>query len=169
MAGVIAREVPVPAGSGLHRASRTADFCDCFEVPLSRLDLDAEALYRGILIHAMPRWVDGLMRVRNRIAPLFGARPVKPFDLEAEAPGSTGPFSFHARGPSEVIVGDDDAHLDFRLGLLKEVEGGRGRVTLTTVVTFKGLSGRLYLWMVLPFHKLILRTTLRNAARDGLV
>ncbi|MBL8572934.1 MAG: DUF2867 domain-containing protein [Hyphomicrobiaceae bacterium] len=165
--------VPVPVASSLHEASQRADFADCYEIALTRTDLDAEALYRAVLAGGMPGWVEPLMRLRNKLAPLFGARPVEPFDLAAEAKAMSGkpagPFRFYSRNADEVVAGDDDRHLDFRLGLLKAVRDGVARLTLTTVVTFRNRRGRLYLLMVLPFHKLIVRTSLRNAARNGLI
>ena len=75
-----------------------------------------------------------------------------------------------ARGPrwvetlSRVVAGLDDTHLDFRVVVDVVAEPSGRRVTATTLVLTHNLLGRVYLRIILPFHRLIARTMLRQIA-----
>ena len=62
---------------------------------------------------------------------------------------------------NQVLLGQDDRHLDFRL--LLWVDGGR--LHHITGVRPHGGLGWLYLLAVLPFHVLIVRASVRRMAR----
>ncbi len=136
-------------------------------------DVDADALLAGaqfvdafrITVDVMargPRWVETLMTVRNRA--------VAPFGLKTPAPTWTstadtiGIFPVLSETPSRVVAGLDDTHLDFRVVVDVVAEPSGRRVTATTLVLTHNLLGRVYLRIILPFHRLIARTMLRQIA-----
>jgi hypothetical protein len=59
-----------------------------------------------------------------------------------------------------LVAGFNDHHLDFRV--VVDVAAGE-QVTATTLVKTHNFLGRLYLAIVLPFHRLIVRSMLRRA------
>jgi hypothetical protein len=66
--------------------------------------------------------------------------------------------------PRQVVLGFDDAHLDFRVVINVETQGKtRLAATATTYVRTHNLGGRLYLMAVKPFHRLIVPAMLSNA------
>jgi hypothetical protein len=68
--------------------------------------------------------------------------------------GSLEPVAFTcAESEDEVILGIDDRHLDFRIGLIRH----EGRIFMSTWVHPHNLWGRGYLATVMPFHILISR------------
>jgi hypothetical protein len=85
---------------------------------------------------------------------------VRPFGLAAAGEGlpETG-FPLLAKTDAEVVLGVDDKHLSFRVG----VTTAGGRATLTTTVTLAGRLGRFYWAVVRWFHPLVVRATLRQA------
>ena len=66
--------------------------------------------------------------------------------------------------PARLVAGFNDKHLDFRVVVDVVASGGGQRVTATTLVLTHNLLGRVYLAIILPFHRLIVRTLLRQVA-----
>ena len=79
-------------------------------------------------------------------------------EKEPSIGGVIGLFPVLSETPDRLIAGFDDHHLDFRV----IVDVGE-EVTATTVVKTHNLFGRLYLAVVLPFHRVIVRHLLRRA------
>ncbi|WP_244258120.1 DUF2867 domain-containing protein [Streptomyces sp. Tu 2975] len=71
------------------------------------------------------------------------------------------PFPVRATAPNEILLGEDAGHLDFRASLL--IEGDTA--TLTTVVRFHNLRGRLYWALMRRFHLLAARLMLARTRR----
>jgi len=123
-----------------------------------------------------PKWVDGLLILRNKIVSLFGLKTTKninntekPGKLKFEPGEHAGIFRVFDRTKDEIILGENDKHLDFRLSLhLAEYKNDPAKkvITATTVVKFNNWFGRLYFFPVKPFHKLIISITLKNDLQE---
>lgn len=88
------------------------------------------------------------------------ARAFKRFMCE---PGQQiGLFKVLRRTGTEIVLGQVDWHLNFRLSLftVMEKDNCRQRLTIRTDVKFKNFFGRLYFSAVKPFHRLIVRRML---------
>lgn len=59
----------------------------------------------------------------------------------------------------ELICGEEDSHLDFRVSLFKKDNA----VILTTQVSVNNLLGKVYMFVITPFHKAIIRSALTDA------
>jgi hypothetical protein len=82
------------------------------------------------------------------------------FDLRPG--GKLGIFKVYARSDDEVLLGEDDHHLDFRVSLLRVPEQGSDWIVVSTVVRFNNWLGRLYFLPVQFFHRLIVVAMLRR-------
>lgn len=137
-----------------------AEFADAFRMALADGTLDAPAAARR-MIGRMPRWAGTLMALRNRI--------LAPFGLKHPTPAPTGSadrigiFPILTQAPDRIVLGLDDKHLDFRLVVEVATVDGRHSVTATTIVKTRNLLGRTYLAAILPFHRIIARTMVRQA------
>ena len=60
-----------------------------------------------------------------------------------------------------MILGTDDTHLNFRICVRQEA----GRIHMATWVHRNNWLGRIYLMVVMPFHILIVRDSMRRIAR----
>jgi hypothetical protein len=67
---------------------------------------------------------------------------------------------------AEIVTGGDDKH-DFRVSVRRLTDAGANRVALTTIVSPHNFFGRAYLFVILPFHRLGVRTLLANAVAAG--
>lgn len=138
-----------------------AQFIDAYSIAIGDADLDARHAAEKMLAHG-PRWIDALMTLRNLL--------VAPFGLRTSAPNETGAadiigiFPVLSQTPDRLVAGFDDHHLDFRV-VVDVVRSGRGQnVTATTLVLTHNLLGRVYLAIILPFHRLVVRAMLRQVA-----
>ena len=138
-----------------------AQFCDAYSVAVDGSALDARGAAER-MFGRQPRWISALMALRNTL--------VAPFGLKTPAPGATtstdrvGIFPVLSQSPARLVAGLDDSHLDFRV-VVDVVPSGHGqRITATTLVLTHNRLGRVYLAIILPFHRLIVRSLLRQIA-----
>ena len=74
-----------------------------------------------------------------------------------------GLFKVFSRSENELILGEDDKHLDFRVSLLQvPLSSSKAELTISTTVKFHNAFGRSYFFLVKPFHKLIVQTMLKG-------
>lgn len=140
-----------------------AQFIDAYCVTIGDAVLDARSVAER-LFERPPRWVDGLMTVRNCLVTPFGLTR----DASKVADGSAmiGFFPVVSESRNRIVLGFDDKHLDFRVVIdLFEADGDR-RVAGTTLVRTHNLLGRAYLAATLPFHRVIVRSMLRQVSKS---
>lgn len=162
------KQVPTPAGSLLTEVAKRADYEDTFTMRVPEGSFrDVDAFARACV--RLPNWVRALMRLRNALVAPFGlktgdALPGRPKIPEQFTPGEhAGIFRVLARNREELLLGEDDRHLDFRFSLrLREVAGFQD-VFATTTVKFHNLWGRLYFLFVGPVHRRVIPSMLRHA------
>lgn len=162
--------VPPPADSLAAPSLPRVDYADAYmaRLPAGRRYTLDEAV--ALVLATAPGWVKGLMRLRNTLVRPFGLKVGPPRD----APGRGGPllpgarvgiFRVFDRRPNELLLGEDDRHLDFRVSLLLRDEGERQVTIVTTVVCFHNALGRAYFTLVRPFHQIIVPALIRRALR----
>jgi len=124
-----------------------------------------------------PKWVEKLFLLRNKIVGLFGLKTSgnitdrqKQLDNFKCEPGEQlGLFKVYAKTNNEVVLGEDDKHLNFRVSLLLDQlfnETDNKTLTITTTVEFNNKFGRLYFLPVRPFHKLIVPKMLKAIIKE---
>lgn len=143
-----------------------ADWADSYAVELSgdgRRGVDvARAMFADV-----PRWVSALLAARNAIVRFFG---LKSAELTMTGQETVGGFPLLSTSDDRALLGFNDRHLDFRILItVDRVDALQQRVTLTTLVKRHNLFGRLYILVVTPFHRLIVRTFLHRLARQAAV
>ena len=87
-------------------------------------------------------------------------------DPEPRRPGvgeKIGVWPIFSLSEDEVVAGRDNKHMDFRLSVLKVPDGDRPSVVVSTICTVHNLSGKLYLFFVVPFHRQGVRKLMTNA------
>lgn len=140
----------LPPASTLWSLHQPGDFLDCYSVP-STLS-PGEAATRGL---ALPGWAAALLSLRNAL--------VRPFGLKTGEPDQP-IFPTCQESESEILLGTDDKHLNFRIGVIRQGD----RLYMSTWVHPHNLWGRAYLRLVMPFHILISRGAAARMATDPL-
>lgn len=151
--------------AGLYPGSYLAD-CYAASLPPD-MSGDADALGR-MLFSSQPRWVKRLMALRDAVVGGFGIKTSQQLERGGGRLGRVGIFRIYSSDTHEMIVGEDDKHLDFRISILRrDGAGGAREVLVTTAVHCHNRLGRIYITVIRPFHLLIVYLTLRNAMRKG--
>jgi len=136
-----------------------AQFSDAFSVLVDDATLDARHAAEKMLGRS-PRWIERLLALRNFLITPFGLK--KPVRARTSASDTIGIFPVVSETPGRLVAGLNDRHLDFRV-VVDVVTSGHGqRVTATTLVLTHNWLGRVYLAVIMPFHRLVVRALLRQ-------
>ena len=175
------RETQVPAGTAIHARLPGADFFDAYMVadPHS----GASALQTWLdMVARTPRWTQQLMAVRNRLVRLVGLQGAGQLnDMHPPASGASpgdaasyrvgdrvGIFQIRHLSATEVLMGQDDKHLDVQVSLTKLAPaGGAATLVVSTVVHIHNTLGQVYMALITPFHRRIVRVMLQQLADHG--
>lgn len=166
----------LPISSILHKVE--FDFVDSYqgeyhdpEDKISSMDI-GKAFFSSA-----PNWTAKLFEFRNKIVSILGLKtsenPQNRNELISKfrcEPGDRlGLFKVYSRNENEVVLGEDDKHLDFRISLFKENkvnQKGTKKLTISTTVKFNNWFGRLYFALIKPFHKLIVPRMLKGIIKQ---
>ncbi len=164
--------VALPEQSSVVGLYESTSLADAFAV---RLPLgtaaDPDVLWRFVMSQ-QPFWIGWLTNVRDAVVACFGLKTAKRLaTLSDEASADRiAFFKVYSRSESEIVMGEDDRHLDFRLSVLRTPDPSLtlgGQLTVSTVVHCHNLLGRAYIWVIAPLHRLIVKASLRRAAQIG--
>ena len=114
-----------------------------------------------------------LLTIRNKIVGLFG---LKTFGNQFETQRQLENFRFElgerfklfkvfTKTEDELVFGEDDKHLNFRISLLLDHNQTEKTLAITTAVKFNNSFGRLYFLIVKPFHKFIVPQILNRVKK----
>ena len=150
----------IPKESDYQNFIESIDYSDTFKMTLNNQDVSVEKIYID-MFSSMPKWVNTLMLVRNKIVGVLGLKveSLKPKKVTALIVGKKiGMFNIYAVSQNEVIAGEDDKHLNFRVSVLRVGED----VMVSTFVKYNNLFGKIYMSLILPFHKIIVKAMMKN-------
>jgi Protein of unknown function (DUF2867) len=163
--------VAIPADSRVAHVYASTDLADAYAIELPEgASADPEVLARFIFAH-QASWVAALMKLRDLIVAGFGLKTSSQLRSAADdrnAPKRVGIFRIYNTSAREIVLGEDDRHLDFRVSVLRSTAStGAQRLVVSTVVNCHNRLGRLYIFFIAPFHRLVVQSSLRSAARRG--
>src|SRR5262245_29844870 len=167
-----AASVPLPPESAIAKAYASTNLADAYSIELpTGASTNPELLARFIFDNQAP-WISSLIAVRDTLVAGFGLKTAKHLaSLNAEnGARRLSIFKIYSTSPTEVVLGEDDKHLDFRLSVLcsgQSSPAAKRHLTLSTVVHCHNRLGRLYILLIAPFHRLVVQSSLRSAARSG--
>jgi len=144
-----------------------ADLLDAFAIHLPEgASDDLEVLARAAF-ERPAWWIRALIRVRAAVMATVGVKSSRVIGAAAAARGSViGFFPLLSKSAGELVVGEDDRHLDFRAAILqRRGTAGARELVVVTVVHCHNRLGRTCLAVIAPFHRTILRANLERAVR----
>ena len=152
--------------------TRKPDYVDSFAVALPlRENLSVDYLSARVFL-LTPRWFVSLMVLRNLLVSAFGLKtglggaPLEPArEVRFELGARDCYFTLIDRTDEELVMGEGDKHLDFRVSTKKKYSPeGVTVFELTTVVWYNNWLGPIYFNVVKPFHRLLIRRMVERAA-----
>jgi hypothetical protein len=145
-----------------------ADLADAYAIrlPAGASD-DPEGLAR-VAFGRQAGWIRALTWVRDRVMATVGVKSSSTVGAAAATRGLQviGFFPVLSKSAREIVMGEDDRHLDFRAAVLVRPDSAGGReLVVMTVVHCHNWLGRTYLAVIAPFHRVIVRATLERTVR----
>lgn len=158
------RITSIPKRSIYNQFITKIDYKDSYTTPLTN-NISISNIYLNTFA-LMPKWITNLMRIRNKIVSPFGLKTTKkPSEVllnSIKEGKKAGIFTIYKITDNEIIAGDKDKHLDFIVSVFKEDE----KIVLSTLVQFNNLFGKIYMTIIIPFHKLVVKAMLKNAIKN---
>jgi len=163
-------KIEVPSISKISDQLSSVYFFDSYKTPITNSERSALEIYLG-LVSQTPTWVNCLMTIRNKLVTTIDLKnlghlddtdPVKTGN-DYRVGDRVGIFSILSLSDREVILEDNDKHLNAKVSVCKLGEDVKIAVAISTVVDIKNTFGRIYMLFVTPIHKLISPAMLRLA------
>ncbi len=167
----VVQEIEVPSTSLAMRSLSSIDFADAFKChPSENQPQSIDSVTRAIF-STMPRWIEELLELRNTIVRPLGLRTSVDLNSidnnqgELKPGGMVGVFGVIERKEDEILLGEDDNPLNYRVSIQLEHEGEKYWIIVSTVVQFNNWLGRAYFVPVKPVHKIIIPAMMRSGLK----
>ena len=161
----------MPSGS-LMENYLPADYSDVFACVT---DTPKEIIPDDIMVNFwtdFPQWINALFKLRNFLVKFVGLKSAEKDNVkELEKCIRTGEaydfVSVPAKSGNETVLLLSDSHLKAYLSV--HVESGNEHKTISaiTLVHYKNLLGRIYFFIIRPFHGLIVKSLLKRALNNS--
>lgn len=157
-------KVSLPKHSKIKSLANDSYFHDSWKIPAAIPTLDPLEQFIRVM-QATPKWMDSLMILRNQIVGFFGLKNLGAFSNIDPSKSSSdykigdrvGIFTLIEIDEDEVLLGDNDNHLNVVVSICKEKgnNNSTASVTVSTVVHVKNWMGKAYMLPVTPVHHFI--------------
>jgi len=125
------------------------------------------------LIKSIPKWFKFLLNFRNVIASIFGLKTGKIWNvyenlgkLNLKRDQSIENFFIILKVKNHLIAELKDKHLDFRFSILISQEEAKTKMSLTTIVKINNIFGKVYFFLIKPFHRLVIPNILKRLSDE---
>lgn len=137
------------------------DFSDAFSTTNTTNSVEE---ITQLIFNNSPKWVNQLFVLRNRLVKLIGLKTMKPANdnEKYKVGGYIGIFKIFSITDREIIVGANDSHLNFR-AIIVNNQKPTYNIQVITLVEYNNLTGKIYMNIVKPFHRLIVKKLVLNA------
>jgi hypothetical protein len=164
----------IPDKSILKKDSKLFDYTDSYQRFFYDNKEAIDSTKIGVVFFSgRSKMADTLFAIRNKIVGLFGLKTAGQISdrqnlldrFKCEPGDQLGLFKVFDKTENEVVLGEDDKHLNFRVSLLLDRhldDTGKKSLAITTTVKFNNLFGRVYFLIVRPFHTLIVPAMLKG-------
>lgn len=137
------------------------DFVDTFSTTNHTNNIEE---ITNLVFNTTPKWVNSLFVLRNTIAGMFGLKTEIPNDYNEnfKIGGYVKFFQIYSISDTEVVLGADDSHLNFR-ALINDDKSDSYNIKVITLVEYNNLKGKIYMSLIKPFHRHIVKRMVKNA------
>jgi hypothetical protein len=163
--------VPIPLDARANGFYAITQLADAYAINLpADAVLEPEVLAR-FMFESQPAWAKRLMQLRDMVVTVFGLKTAK----QLTAPPANGSekriaiFKIYESNATEVFLGEDDSHLNFRISAQVRLATPTSapQLIISSVVHCNNLLGRTYVTVIAPFHRAIVKAAMQRAAASG--
>ncbi len=137
----------------------------------SEKEITADDIQVAFWTHS-PKWISRLFTLRDWLVKPFGIQSGsndKNINAFAECIRTGGSYRFvtiPCKSENETILCANDTHLVMYFSVKIDPESTNvKRLTITTLVKFHNLLGRLYFYTILPFHYIIVKSMIKHTIK----
>jgi len=168
----LVKQVALPSQSAVATAFKSVNLADAYSIQLPSGIAKSPDVLARFIFSVQPSWIRALTNVRDAIVAAFGLKTAKHLATLSDDPAAEriSIFRVFAMSETEVVLGENDKHLDFRVSILCTPDSPPStgsQLTLSTVVQCHNRLGRTYLSVIAPFHRQVVKASLRRAAEVG--
>jgi len=160
-------EIDFPAETKINGKESGSYYRDSFSVTVMKDDLEPAYVYHSIFGY-LPIVAQWALEFRNSIVKWFGfsaSNSQMSLPLEDIQEGKKAGFlTVELVSGSEIVCGAYDKNMDMWLSVLKLSDS---EYAISTLVNLKTKSGRVYMTVFKPFHKLVAKFTIKQALKAG--
>jgi hypothetical protein len=165
----------LPNNSILNLTPNIIDFCDSYESNFLTNEKPTINTIGKAFFTSAPRWIDQSLQLRNKIVKnlglkINGSKEEMLKDLESfdcQIGQQIGLFKVFDKNDNEIILGEDDKHLDFKISLFLETfDKQKHRLIISTTVKFNNKFGRFYFKLIKPFHRIVVPVMLKGIIKQ---
>ncbi len=140
------------------------DFSDTFSTTNHVDDLQKTT---NLIFGTMPSWVVFLFKIRNKIGRVLGLKTgvLNNKSRAIKERAFSGFFKAYKVDALEIILGADDHHLNFRI-LINNTKSEAYNIKVTTLVQYHNRKGKVYMGLIKPFHKLVVKQMAKQAFKE---
>ncbi|MEM6684877.1 MAG: DUF2867 domain-containing protein [Bacteroidota bacterium] len=155
------KEEPVFLSEKAKKLLPTIDFADTFSTT-NHTDSIQEITLK--IFNTAPSWVKFLFKIRNSIVQVFGIKTSIPkaYSTDVKVGGAIKFFKIYDIAPSEIILGANENHLNFR-AIVSNTSATAHNIKVTTLVAYNNRMGKTYMRLIKPFHKWIVKRMVSQA------
>ena len=160
-------EIAFPTETKINGKELSDFYRDSFKFSVNKTDLEARHVYHGIF-GFLPKPIQYALALRNAVVKYFGfshgntemALPLE----DIQAGKQAGFLLIESVEPSEVICGAYEPNMDMWISVLK-LSGHE--FSVSTLVNMKTKKGKVYMAFIKPFHKLVVKYSIKQALKSG--
>lgn len=166
----------IPKNSLLNSNNMTYDYIDSYQGQfIDKFQNIGTTEVGKLFFSSGPKWIDKLFIFRNKVVRLFGLKTSRNVNdkqkilenFKGEKGEQIGLFKVFDKTEDEIIFGEDDKHLNFRVSLFIDKQNKyEYKLVISTTVKYINWFGRLYFLPVRPFHKIIVPTMLKGIIKN---
>mgnify|MGYP000187072787 FL=1 len=132
-----------------------ADYKDCFWDEITEKPYMSVNELFNLMFSQYPKWIMRMYYIRNLIVKPFGVKINKLFvNMIIE------------QNDNEIIIGAKDKHLTFHVSLFcSDVKDKTQEVSITTIVKYENILGRIYFAAIWLFHRIIVSYLFKRAIK----
>ena len=159
-----------PDDSKIVNESIAAHFNDSYSVITVNNELDPLHIYL-LMVNNTPVWINSLLSIRNKIVKLLGLKDVGQLgevdyinhsDADELTDAKLDIFTIESFSENEMILTLNDRHLNIKMSILKRKHTDETEVIVSTIVNFNNKLGKVYMFIISPFHRLVMMRLMNN-------
>ena len=132
-----------------------ADYKDCFWDEITEIPYMSVNELFNLMFSQYPKWIMRMYYICNLIVKPFGVKINKSFvNMIIE------------QNDNEIMIGAKDKHLTFHVSLFcSDVKDKTQEVSITTIVKYENILGRIYFAAIWLFHRIIVSYLFKRAIK----